>query len=69
MGYMLCTATCVNCKNLFSFNPDLVPSVRVNGVKEPICKTCVEWANPKRVEKGLEPIKILPGAYEAQEGW
>jgi len=67
MGYMLATAPCVHCKQLFSFNPDLVPSVRVNGIKEPICKACVLWANPKRIAKGLEPIRILPGAYEPQE--
>jgi len=67
MGYMFCTGPCVNCKKLFTFNPDLVPSTRVNGIKEPICKDCVEWANPIRKERGLEPIPVLRGAYELQE--
>ena len=68
-GYYFATAACVNCGHLFTFNPDLVPSVRVNGVREPICKACVDYANPVRVKNGLEPIRVLPGAYEpAQEG-
>jgi hypothetical protein len=67
MGYMFCTAACINCKRLFTFNPNTVPSVNVNGSRQPICRPCVEWANPQRVAKGLEPIRVLPGAYEAQE--
>jgi len=67
MAYMLCHGACINCKRLFAFNPDLVPSVRINGHKEPICRACVEYANPVRKQKGLQEIRILPGAYEAQE--
>lgn len=63
-GYVFCIGSCVNCKKIFSFNPDLVPSVRVNGSKEPICKTCVEWANPIRKAKGLPEAVVLPGAYD-----
>jgi len=59
--------TCVGCKKPFSFHPNLVPSVRVRGSREPICKACVTAANPKRIANGLEPIVILPGAYEAAE--
>lgn len=65
MGYVFATSPCANCGRLFNYNPNLVPSVRVNGVREPICRDCVEWANPLRKEKGLDPIKVLPGAYEA----
>lgn len=50
---------CCNCHNPFTFNPDLVPAA--NG--EPICRACVEWANPKRIASGLQPIVVLPGAY------
>lgn len=69
MALMICTGCCVNCNGIFSFNPDLVPSVRVpsTGTKEPICQTCVEWANPLRVAKGLPLIEVPPGAYEGQE--
>ena len=67
MAFMFCTANCINCKRLFTFNPDLVPSVSVNGSKEPICRSCVEWANPLREAKGLPKIQVMPGAYEPQE--
>lgn len=75
MAYMLCTSNCFGCKRLFSYNPDLVPSIRVNsrgqadpnGTREPICQTCVERVNPLREKNGLEPIAVLPGAYDAQE--
>jgi hypothetical protein len=58
---------CVSCRKLFSFNPNLVPAIRVNGIREPICKTCVDAVNPTRIARGLEPIVILPGAYEAAD--
>ncbi|KKL65145.1 hypothetical protein LCGC14_2157880, partial [marine sediment metagenome] len=34
MGYMLLFATCCNCKSTFTCNPDLVPSLMIDGVKE-----------------------------------
>lgn len=64
MGYVFCMGPCIGCGNYFSFNPDRVPSVRLNGVREPICKICVETSNPLREEKGMDPITILPGAYD-----
>lgn len=67
MGYMFATGSCCSCGRLFTFSPNLVPSARVNGVREPICRDCIEQANPKRVENGLPPITILPGAYEPEE--
>jgi len=44
-----------------------VPSVRINGTKEAICKACVERINALRKQNGLEPIQPLPGAYEPGE--
>jgi len=67
MAYMVATAPCWNCGRVFSFNPSLVPSLRVNGQREAICRPCIERANPIRIERGLEPIPILPGAYEPEE--
>ena len=75
MGYMFCTSACYGCGRVFTYNPDLVPSIRINskgqpdpsGQREPICEDCVERANPIRIKNGLEPIRIVPGAYEAQE--
>ena len=65
MGYALAMGNCVLCRGLFSFNPMRVPSVRINGSKEPLCRDCVERANPLRVAHGLPPIVIMPDAYEA----
>jgi len=75
MSYMFVMAPCIVCGNPFSFNPELVPSVRVNahgkpdpnGKREGICRDCVERGNEVRKERGMPPIEILPGAYEAQE--
>lgn len=67
MGYMWCMALCFRCKTCFGFNPHKVPSVTVNGTREPICLNCVTAVNPKRIANGLEPIVPLPGAYEAMD--
>jgi hypothetical protein len=67
MGYMFAMGICCGCHQPFSFNPELVPSVRINGMKEPICQTCVERVNPVRQQNGLEPIRPLPRAYEPEE--
>ncbi len=78
MAYVTAMGECVNCGQLFSFNPYLVPSVRVsrkdgrwvpdpNGSREPMCGDCVTIANRKRREAGVPQIKVLPGAYEPQE--
>lgn len=67
MAFMLAHGYCYQCKRLFGFNPDLVPSLTVSGVKEPFCRTCIDAANPIRVRNGLAPIVPLPGAYEPQE--
>lgn len=67
MSYMQAVSACFGCGRTFCYNPELVPSVRVKGVREPFCLDCVERANPIRREKGLSEIVPAPGAYEAQE--
>jgi hypothetical protein len=64
MGYMSLIAACGGCGRIFTSNPNLVPVVVVEGERIPICRSCVEAANPERVKRGLEPIVIQPGAYE-----
>jgi hypothetical protein len=64
MGYAFCYSACIGCNRTFSYNPVRVPSIRVNGVKEPICRSCVERANPERIKKGLAPFVPAPDAYE-----
>lgn len=67
MGYMVAMGECFACKRIFSFNADLVPSIAIEGVRQPICLDCVNRANLKRQATGMPLIVPLPGAYEAEE--
>jgi hypothetical protein len=67
MAWMHAIGNCIFCGDIFDFNPNLVPSLVIDGEREPVCRACIEQANPMRVELGLEPITILPGAYEPEE--
>jgi hypothetical protein len=64
MGVFIAFGECFCCRRPFGFNPNLVPSYNHKGTKHPICKDCIDEANPKRIENGLEPIVPLEGAYE-----
>lgn len=63
-GYAVAISPCFGCRKTFGYNPHKVPSIPIKGVREPICEVCVERANPVRIENGLDPIVVLPGAYE-----
>ena len=65
MGYVFALSPCYGCGRLFTHSPLRVPSVLVSGTRVPICQRCVEAANPQRIARGLEPIVVLPGAYDA----
>ena len=66
-GYYWAMGTCVACGSTISFNPDHVPSIRVDGKKEPLCRGCFsQWNQIHRVSKGLEPVALHPRAYELQ---
>lgn len=67
MGYVQAISACCGCGRIFCYNPHRVPSCIVNGTREPICEACVRHYNPIRRAKGLDEIKILPGAYEAMD--
>lgn len=67
MGFMLVTSHCYGCKQLFSYNPNKVPSIRINGEREPVCRSCIERANPERIKNGLDPISIKADAYQPEE--
>jgi len=64
MGYVYAMGECIACGGIFTFNPMCVPSIRIKGEREPICKVCIERINVLRKEKGFEPIVPLPDAYE-----
>jgi len=68
--YML-LAACVSCGQLFTSNPDRVPSIRVNaqrqpdptGRREPVCRTCWDRRVAHRRANGLPEEYLMPGAY------
>ena len=70
----MCSA-CVVCRVTFFYNPERVPSLRVDahgrpsptGTREPVCKTCMDAANARRAWLGLPAFPILDGAYEPEE--
>lgn len=63
-GYCIVHGRCFGCGQLFQFHPHKVPSIRVEGVRQPVCRTCIEKANPERIKNGLAPVVIMDGAYE-----
>jgi len=67
-GYLIATGPCFACGNLFSFNPDRVPSIVFEGERRQLRRACVEIANPLREEQGLTPIVIYPDSYGPAEG-
>jgi hypothetical protein len=64
MGYAFCAGPCCGCGQPFVFNPRRVPSIRINGHRQPICRSCIARVNPMRRANGLEEIVPLPDAYE-----
>jgi len=67
MGWMMVMGHCVACHEIFTFSAERVPSLVVNGEREPVCQACITRVNPIRIANGLPPIVPLPGAYEPDE--
>ena len=67
MGYYYGMGACYCCRRPFTFNVHLVPSIKIDGVRQPLCRDCIERANPKRIANGLEPVVPHPDAYEPEE--
>jgi hypothetical protein len=67
MGWEMVMGPCFGCKRTFGFNVEHVPSILVDGVKQPVCRDCIVRVNPQRVANGLEPIVPHPDAYEPRE--
>jgi len=63
MGFVTASAACAGCGQLFTFNPVRVPSIRIGGERQPICRDCIERVNPIRMRNGLDPIVPEPDAY------
>ena len=68
MGYEISIVPCLVCKTSFPCNADLVPSIKVDGVKKALCYNCHEEINKVRIERGIPPFPPpLPGAYEPKK--
>jgi len=66
-GYMFVIGNCIACGTLITFNPEHVPSIRVKGSREPLCRACfAKWNEIHRTSKGIEAISLHPDAYEPE---
>lgn len=61
MGYAIMFGTCAACHKPIGFNPHKVPSLMVDGKREPICETCANRWNELHPENARP---ILKGAYD-----
>jgi hypothetical protein len=70
--YALILADCASCQAPIAAHPRKVPSIRIGpdgrpdpaGTREPICRLCFDrWNQVHRLDKGLPPVELLPGAY------
>lgn len=66
MGYAMMIGECFVCHGGFTFNPHHVPSFRdSNGVRQPVCRTCINRVNEIRIASGIDAFIIHSNAYEA----
>lgn len=66
MGYAFMLGDCYGCKSVFTFNPHKVPSIVVDGKREPICQSCFDHLNDYRFTLGMTRWPPpAPDAYEA----
>jgi hypothetical protein len=60
MAYATVFSACIVCKKVFTYNPHKVPSIRVDGTREPVCESCIIRENTRRTLEGLE---LLPDPH------
>ena len=65
-GYISVYGACIACKQMFAFNPLHVPSVPIEGIREPVCEACMAILNEERRRHGLPAVPIHPAAYEGE---
>jgi hypothetical protein len=56
VGYAIMMGNCCACKRTIAFNPRAVPSLVVNGTREPLCRQCAERWNELHPENA-RPIR------------
>ena len=73
MGYAMVYDECLRCGYMFGFNPNKVPSFRLESsrwganVKRPVCEPCIHMINADRKRKGVRQFVIPEDAYTAIE--
>jgi len=66
MGYAFMMGQCFSCRQVFTFNPVRVPSVRdKNRERQPICGNCMNKVNMEKESLGLPCFLVPSDAYEA----
>jgi len=66
MGYAFLLASCFNCMNIFSCNPNKVPSIfDEKGVRQPLCRNCAEKVQVSQKGRGIPVSPIHTKAYES----
>jgi len=65
MAFMSVMCNCAGCNRPITCHPELVPSLVIDGKREPICITCVHRWNELHPE--AEPFIPHAEAYQAQE--
>ena len=64
--HMFLYAYCIGCGAAFTCSITKVPSLRVNGVKEPVCSLCFERRQKHREANGLPREPLMDGAYDPE---
>ena len=68
MGFMLLHAFCAGCQMAMTCNAERVPSITVEGTREPVCASCIRKMQARQREAGEEVWPDPhPDAYEPQE--
>ena len=67
MGFMTGLGPCYVCGRVFTFSVERVPSMRVDGEREPVCQPCMVRVNRERKARGLPPHPVMAGAYGPDE--
>lgn len=60
---------CFMCKKIFSYHADYVPGIRrsMQDRREPVCASCIAYANEIRGKRGMPPLLVDPEAYHPIE--
>lgn len=67
-GGIIATGPCVICRNVFTFNPETVPSMDYAGARRPVCRPCVPAVNAELERLGrTDRLTILPTSYGFQD--